>query len=123
MTGMVIEGTVIEGRHLGRRLGFPTANLAVDAALELPDGVYAARVEVGGVRYRAMANLGSNPTVGGESRRLETHLFDFAGSLYGRRMRVELLRRIRSERRFDSVEALRRQIEADKTEILSLNLG
>lgn len=114
---MVVEGVVIEGRHIGRRIGFPTANIAVDERLPLPDGVYAARVEIDGVRYGAMSNLGCNPSVGGNARRLETSVFGFEGSLYGRRLRVELLERIREERRFGSIEELRRQIESDRQRI------
>jgi len=117
----VIEGVVRSGRRLGRELGFPTANLDVPRDLELEDGVYRSRVRVGGRTYEAMSNLGCNPSVGGAERRLETHLFDFAGDLYGRRLRVELLDRIRGERRFASVEELRAQIARDKTHIQNLN--
>ncbi len=120
-TGRVIEGVVRSGRRLGRELGFPTANLDVPRDLELEDGVYRSRVRVGGRTYDAMSNLGCNPSVGGAERRLETHLFDFAGDLYGRRLRVELLDRIRGERRFASVEELRAQIARDKTHIQNLN--
>lgn len=111
---MIIEGTVTEGRQLGRRLGFPTANIEPGPGQELPEaGVYAAAVEIDGRRYAAVSNWGTNPSVGGCSPRLETHLLDFRGELYGRRIRVELLRKIRDERRFGSLEELRRQIEAD----------
>lgn len=110
---IVIEGVVNRGRRLGRLLGFPTANMEVDSSVTAEAGVYASEAEVDGHRYRAMSNLGSNPTVGGTPRHLETHLFDFAGDLYGCRMRVRLLRKIRDERRFDSLEALQQQIEAD----------
>ena len=117
---VVIEGIVAHGRRLGRELGFPTANLPAGADAPAEDGVYASEAEVDGVRYRTMSNLGSNPSVGGRERRLETHLFGFEGSLYGRRLRVRLLRKIRDERRFDSVEELRAQIEKDKEHILKL---
>ena len=76
--------------------------------------------EVGGKVYDAMSNLGRNPSVGGVERRLETHIFDFRGELYGRRLRVELLEKIRDERRFASVEELRGQIARDKEYILGL---
>ena len=118
-----IRGVVEHGRRLGRELGFPTANLAVDEALAAEDGVYASLVEVGGVRYRAMSNLGSNPSVGGQPRHLETHLFGFEGSLYGREVRVVLLRKVRDERRFDTVEELRAQIARDKEQILNLKMN
>lgn len=116
----VIEGIVQHGRELGRRLGFPTANLAVDDRVTAEDGVYAARAEVEGATYRAMANLGCNPSVGGVPRRLETHIFGFDGALYGKRLRVELLCRIRGERRFASVEALRAQLVRDRERILAM---
>ena len=114
---MVIEGIVVHGNSLGGRMGFPTANIEVDAALEVRDGVYASRAEVDGRMYDAMSNLGCKPTVDGRRRLLETNLFDFDGDLYGRRLRVELLRFIRPERRFGSVEGLFRQIEADRRAI------
>ena len=111
---MIVEGIVTEGRQLGRRLGFPTANIEPGPGQELPEaGVYAAAVEIDGRRYAAVSNWGTNPSVGGCSPRLETHLLDFRGELYGRRIRVELLRKIRDERRFGSLEELRSQIEAD----------
>lgn len=118
-----IRGVVEHGRRLGRELGFPTANLAVDEALAAEDGVYASLVEVGGVCYRAMSNLGRNPSVGGQPRHLETHLFGFEGSLYGREVRVVLLRKVRDERRFDTVEELRAQIARDKEQILNLKMN
>ena len=109
----VIEGCVEHGRRLGRELGFPTANLSVP-----DDRVYRSRVEVAGRSYDAMSNLGRNPSVGGTERRLETHIFGFTGELYGCRLRVELLQRIRGERKFASVEELRSRIEQDREEIL-----
>ena len=114
----VIEGCVEHGRRLGRELGFPTANLSVPDDLALDDGVYRSRVEVAGRSYDAMSNLGRNPSVGGTERRLETHTFGFPGELYGCRLRVELLQRIRGERKFASVEELRSRIEQDREEIL-----
>lgn len=96
---VVIEGTVVHGRQLGRRLGFPTANLAVPDALEARDGVYLSEAEVDGQLYGAMSNLGRNPSVGGTERRLESYLFGFEGELYGRQLRIRLLRRLREERK------------------------
>mgnify|MGYP000063510347 CR=1 FL=1 len=91
MERILIEGVVEHGRRLGRELGFPTANLAVPEDVAAADGVYRSRAEVGGKVYDAMSNLGRNPSVGGVERRLETHIFDFRGELYGRWLRVELL--------------------------------
>lgn len=110
----------MHGRQLGRELGFPTANMEVAADADtIESGVYESYVEIDGVEYKAMSNLGSNPSVGGGPRHLETHIFDFSGDLYGRRLRVELRRKIRDERKFDSLEELQRQIERDRSCILS----
>ncbi len=113
-----IEGVVVRGRRLGRELGFPTANIEVAESLALEDGVYLARVWLPEDEQPlpAVSNLGRNPSVGGCERRLESHLLDYAGEdLYGKRLRVELLERLRKERHFDSLEALRHQIEEDIT--------
>ena len=118
MERVLIEGVVEHGRRLGRELGFPTANLAVPEGIAAADGVYRSRAEVGGRTYDAMSNRGSNPSVGGVERRLETHIFDFEGVLYGRLLRVELLEKVRDERKFASIEELRAQIERDKEYIL-----
>ena len=77
MDTLVIEGTVVHGRQLGRKLGFPTANLAVPDTLEAADGVYLSEAEVGGIRYAAMSNLGRNPPVGGTERRTGSPSFRF----------------------------------------------
>ena len=118
MERILIEGVVEHGRRLGRELGFPTANLAVPETVAADDGVYRSRAEVGGRTYDAMSNLGRNPSVGGVERRLETHIFGFGGELYGRPLRVELLEKIRDERKFATVEELREQIVRDKEYIL-----
>lgn len=120
MAGVTIEGVVEHGRRLGRELGFPTANMAVPDSVTAADGVYYSRMEVDGTRYDAMSNLGSNPSVGGAVRHLETHIFGFGGSLYGRTLRVELVRKIRDERRFATIGELRAQIARDKEYILEL---
>ncbi len=121
MKSIEVCGVVERGRQLGRTLGFPTANLALTEALMLPDGVYRSEVCIEGepTCYAAMSNLGCNPSVGESERRLESHLFGFRGDLYGRRIRVRLVERIREERRFDSLEELRMQLEADKRIILA----
>ena len=118
--GTVVEGVVEHGRRLGRELGFPTANLDVAADLPLTDGVYRSRMTIDGRTYDGMSNLGCNPSVGGAERRLETHIFDFSGNLYGRRLRVELLEKIRDERRVGTVEELRVQIACDRERVRQL---
>ncbi len=110
-----ILGTVEAGRQLGRTIGFPTANLRVHNEQFPPDGVYVVRCVVGGVVREGVANIGVRPTVaaGGAERTLEVHLFDFAENLYGQDVEVTFVEFLRGERKFDGIEALRTQIEAD----------
>ena len=116
-----IFGHVRHGDHRGRLLGFPTANLALGDHLRPRVGVYAvrARTEAGQV-LAGVANLGERPTVGGRDVRLEAHLFDFTGDLYGRRLDVALLHFIRPEQKFPDLDALKRQIAADGATARSL---
>ena len=111
---ITIEGVVIGGNRLGRKLGFPTANIAISDDLAVENGVYLSKVFVEGEEYVAMTNVGVRPSVDGSKRLLETHLFGFEGLLYGLTLRVELLEKIRDEKRFSSVEELKEQIERDR---------
>lgn len=107
-------GRVGKGRQLGRRLDFPTANVRLETGVHPPPGVYACRVEVEGVWHPGVCNLGHRPTVereGGLS--LEAHVLDWTGDLYGCEIEVRLEARLRDERRFDSIEALRVAIQQD----------
>jgi riboflavin kinase / FMN adenylyltransferase len=106
-------GEVIEGRKLGRELGFPTANIRLGDQQAPADGVWA--VEVDGIG-KGVANLGTRPTVGGGERLLEVHVFGFSGDLYGKELRVRFARFLRGERKFASVEELREQIARDVAE-------
>ena len=117
---IIVEGVVIGGNQLGRKLGFPTANIAIDDSLAVENGVYSSKVFVGGKEYVAMTNVGIRPSVDGSKRLLETHLFDFDGLLYGLTLRVELYDKIRDEKKFGSVEELRQQIEKDSNKIKKL---
>lgn len=109
-----LSGTVIENRRIGRRIGFPTANIAFEEERVLPKrGVYVTDATVLGRVYRGVTNVGDNPTVGGEHLSIETHLLDFDGDVYGMQLSVAFLARLRGERRFDSVEALKGQIARD----------
>lgn len=119
--GVVICGVVERGRQIGQRIGFPTLNLPIRGVLPLARGVYRSEVEIEGREgvWRAMSNLGCNPSVGGEELRLESHLFDFEGDLYGARIRVRLIEKIRDEIRFGSVEELQAQLKKDKEIILN----
>lgn len=110
-----VWGTVVKGKQLGRNLGFPTVNLLPDASKLLPpNGVYFSRVRYRDKLYRAISNVGYKPTVT-EDRimGLESYLYDFSGDIYGEPIEVYLQGFSRPERRFESVEALRRQLERD----------
>ena len=110
-----LYGVVVAGNRLGRTIGFPTANMQLYEPLKLVpmNGVYAVEVEVLGGTYRGMCNIGLRPTVDGKVRTIETHILDFDQEIYGLPLRLRFLRRIRDERKFDSLEALRLQLEQD----------
>jgi riboflavin kinase/FMN adenylyltransferase len=113
-----IEGRVETGDKRGRALGFPTANLSLDDYLRPAGGVYAVRVGIeegaGALEWHdGVANLGTRPTVGGSDLRLEAHLFEFSGDLYGRHIRVGLVEHLRPERKFAGLDALKAQIAED----------
>lgn len=112
-----VSGLVEHGKKLGRTLGMPTANLLPEEKKLLPpNGVYYTQVRIDGTEgpCRGISNVGCKPTVSDENRvGIETYLYDFAGDLYGREISVEMLSFHRPERKFDSVEALRLQIESD----------
>lgn len=116
-----ITGSVAHGFQEGRRIGFPTANIVPESAEKLVpgNGVYATRVSVeGGEWMPAMLNIGTNPTFQRQQTTIEAHIIDFEGDIYGRKVRVEFGRKLRDEQRFESVEALQKQLEADKKEVL-----
>ena len=113
--GYSIAGTVVKGEQLGRQLGFPTANLDVAGLALPPNGVYAAHAIVEGLSLRAAVNIGVRPTVatGKPARRVEAHLLDWSGDLYGQEIELAFVARLRDEQRFGSVDALRAQIGRD----------
>lgn len=123
-----LVGEVVHGDKRGRRIGFPTANLALAAGRQLPAaGVYAVRAALlppgaaclppgapGASYMGGMLNLGLRPTFGGQELRCEVHLFDFQGEIYGRRLQVEFIERLRGERAFSGIDALVAQIRQDE---------
>jgi riboflavin kinase/FMN adenylyltransferase len=116
-----MAGRVRRGRQLGRRLGFPTANLALHRAVVPLWGVFAVRVSGAGLeRHPAVVSLGTRPTLEGTEPLLEVHLFDFDGELYGRYLDVDFVRRLRDERRFESLDALVDQMHRDAAEARSV---
>lgn len=111
----VLDGTVVEGKRRGREIGFPTANLRTANELLPPHGVYATTLTVDGVVRAALTNIGVNPTFGESGvTSIETYVLNFDGDLYGREVQLGFVQRLRDERRFDDVDALKAQIEADR---------
>lgn len=109
-----VAGTVVEGKKLGRTLGFPTANLTTGETQLPPDGVWTVHAFLkNGCQQNGVANLGMRPTVDGASRSLEVHLFDFSGDLYGQELEIRFLQHLREEIKFASLDALRSQIQRD----------
>jgi riboflavin kinase/FMN adenylyltransferase len=109
-----IEGEVMHGDQRGRLLGFPTANIGLGDYVRPAFGVYAVRVRLpDGRRFDGVANIGRRPTVNGEDERLEVHLFDFDGDLYGQTLDVELVAHIRPEQKFPNLDALKDRIAKD----------
>jgi riboflavin kinase / FMN adenylyltransferase len=108
-----LSGTIVHGRERGRTIGFPTANL--DAATEClpPDGVYATRVILPDGAFPSITNVGMRPTFAEPARTIEAHIFDFDRNIYGARIQLEILERIRGERKFESGQALAAQIAQD----------
>jgi riboflavin kinase/FMN adenylyltransferase len=115
-------GPVIQGRQLGRKLGFPTANIAVTGIVVPPAGVYAAEARVGAKRHRAAVNIGHRPTVqpADPEIHVEAHLLDFDGDIVGQDLELTFLKKLREEKKFPSTEALRAQIALDVAQTRSL---
>jgi riboflavin kinase/FMN adenylyltransferase len=113
--GYAICGPVIAGDHLGRELGFPTANLDTEGLVLPPNGVYAGYATVGRRTYRAGVNIGFRPTVASAKPRLrvEAHLLDFKGTLYGEELEIKIGQKLRPEKKFASLNELREQIARD----------
>lgn len=116
-----LSGVVSLGDQRGRTIGFPTANLAVWEELLLPgNGVYATYAWLNGIRYLAATNIGVRPTVNGRDRTVETHLLDFNADIYDQTLRLEFIKRIRPEKKFASLDALKSQIHTDVEQIKQL---
>jgi riboflavin kinase/FMN adenylyltransferase len=109
-----ILGTVVRGDNLGKKIGFPTANLSAHSEQFPTNGVYVAEAKLDGIVYPGVVNLGYRPTVSSDKERvLEIHLLDFDHDIYGKDLELRFLKYLRPEKKFGSVEALTRQIEAD----------
>ena len=115
-----ISGLVVRGQQIGRSIGFPTANIKVEDQYKLlpKDGAYAVQVQVNGLRYKAMLNIGDRPTVEGDKKTIEAHLIDFHGDLYGLELAIYFEAFLREEKKFDSLEALKNQLMLDREQAI-----
>ena len=111
-----LTGTVSKGKGLGRTIDFPTANINVEETYKLipPIGVYLVSVEYEKKLFNGMMNIGTRPTLNGENQTLEVHLFDFNEDLYKKKLKLIFLGKIRDEQKFESLDALKKQLENDK---------
>ena len=110
------SGKVVYGNQLGREIGVPTANIWIPKQKLPISGVYAVRCIVDNAKYLGIANMGIRPTVGGKRPVLETHIFDFEKDIYGSRITVQFIEKIREEVKFDSIDLLKSQIKKDIAE-------
>lgn len=118
-----IKGKVIKGKGLGKELGYPTANIQIDDKHKLipADGIYAVIAEVENKIYNGMMSIGFNPTVGsGEKRTIEVNIFDFNTDIYGENIRIHFKQKLRDEKKFDSLETLKKAIDSDKEKSLKI---
>ncbi|MGL4362296.1 MAG: bifunctional riboflavin kinase/FAD synthetase [Cellulosilyticaceae bacterium] len=110
-----IVGTVVHGKKIGRTIGFPTLNVIADLdRIYPPNGVYATMVKVNKTEYMGVTNIGFNPTIGNSIKMIETHLFNFDKMIYGEQIEVCFYDYIRAEKKFESIEALKQQIQQDQ---------
>lgn len=111
-----ISGIVVRGEGRGKKLNFPTANISPENQSKLipGEGVYAVDCLLGGKKYRGMTNIGFKPTFGSRDKTIEVHLFDFAGDIYGDRISLEFLKRLRDEKKFKDEKELIKQLNKDK---------
>jgi len=115
------SGTVVQGKQLGRTIGFPTANIAIDQKYKLlpKNGVYVVRVTLDDQTLFGMMNIGVRPTIDGQTQTIEVHLFDFEREIYNAHLTITVLKFIRDEEKFESLEALQAQIFTDKSVALA----
>ncbi len=112
----MLTGSVVKGENLGSKIGFPTANIKIIESYKLipKTGSYIVQSTVEGDQYFGMMNIGNRPTVSGNTQTIEVHLFDFNENLYNQTLQIELLKYIREEQKFDSIDTLKNQLEKDK---------
>jgi len=112
----MLTGTVVRGKGLGKDFGYPTANLKIEEKYKLIPkiGVYLVRAIIDDIPYFGMMNIGTNPTVGGTEQTIETYFFMLDQDLYGQKLEIELLTRIRDEKNFDSIDSLKIAMKQDE---------
>ena len=117
-----LSGIVVKGDKIGRKIGYPTANIEMeeDDKLKPQEGVYLVQCHWEGKKLFGMMNVGKRPTVAGKETQIETYFFDFKGDLYGKRLRIDLLEKIRDEQKFDSLDTLKNQLDADQNSCQNL---
>lgn len=117
-----LTGIVSKGKQLGRTIGFPTANIKIVEEYKLipQNGVYIVQSNLDGIMYHGMMNIGTRPTVDGTTQTIEIHFFDFQKELYNQKITISLLHRMRSEQKFESVDALKKQLDKDKITALAI---
>lgn len=109
-------GTIVKGDKIGRKIGFPTANLYIEEKYKLKpqNGVYLVQCHWDNQKYFGMMNVGKRPTISGKETQIETYFFDFDGDLYGKKLNINLLEKIRDEQKYDSLESLGNQLSIDQ---------
>ena len=117
----MLTGTIVRGKGIGKTLGYPTANIQIEEAYKLipKNGVYIVKTNFKGITYFGMMNIGTNPTVGGKSQTIETYFFNMDTDLYGSKMTIQMLKRIREKKKFASVDQLIEAMQND--EKISIN--
>ena len=115
-----ISGEVVKGKGIGRTLDYPTANIHIKESYKLipRDGVYVVKSVIDNTTVFGMMNIGTNPTVSGKSRSIEVHFFNFDTDIYGKNLKIEFLHWLRSEQKFESLEALKKQLNIDMTDAI-----
>ncbi|TJY37747.1 bifunctional riboflavin kinase/FAD synthetase [Pontimicrobium aquaticum] len=117
----MLTGKVVKGKNLGEKIGFPTANIHIEEPYKLipKTGSYVVKSKIDDVTVYGMMNIGNNPTVSGEKQSIEVHFFNFKKNIYNQKIKVELLKRLRDEQKFNSIDDLKAQLSKDK--LTSLN--
>ena len=117
-----ITGEVIQGDGLGKKINYPTANILIkeDYKIIPKDGVYLIKSKVNNIEYYGMMNIGHRPTIGQNEKSIEVHLFNFSNNIYGDKISVDIISKIRDEKKFSSIEALKEQLKKDEAFCLNL---